>query len=54
MGSFGCPLSFLVAQQNDQGSFTAIRRLGLTIGQHFLALRQPAAYELAQNRCFLR
>lgn len=53
-GSYGCPLSFLVAQQNDQRAFAAIGRLGLAIGQHFLALGQPAAYQLAQDGGFLR
>lgn len=53
-GSFGCPSLFLVAQQNDQRAFAAIRRLGLAIGQHFLALGQPATYELAQDGGFLR
>jgi len=52
--ALGCPWSFLVAQQNDQRTFAAIRRFGLAISQHFLALRQPAAYQLAQDGNFLR
>ena len=53
-GSFGCPLLFLVAQQNDQRTFAAIRGLGLAVGQHFLTLGQPATDKLAQDGHLLR
>ena len=49
----GNPL-FLTAEQDDQRAFPAVGWLGLAIGQHFLALRQPAAHQLTQDRHFLR
>lgn len=47
-------LFFGGAQQDDQRALAAVVRPGLAIGQDFLALGQPAADQLAQDREFLR
>lgn len=47
-------LFFGGAQQDDQCAVAAIVRLSLAVGEDFLALGQPAADQLAQDRQLLR
>lgn len=48
MGQLRLPLFFAGAQQNDQCALATVVRQRLAVGQCFLALGQPAAYQLAQ------